>query len=291
MQLILMERLHKRHPLYEDVNWNELQLFADGGTGVILYMRMWIEMCWYHSNPAQQGVILYMRMWIEIEPCPVILFPDLVILYMRMWIEMLTALALYSAGICHPLYEDVNWNSLTFLLIFLSSVILYMRMWIEMSLLLLSADRCIVILYMRMWIEILRSHLLNVAVESSSIWGCELKCGKGGAWYGWKSHPLYEDVNWNANGDKTYGFIQSHPLYEDVNWNSWCTDHNRGIICHPLYEDVNWNISVYLFIRLSPCHPLYEDVNWNTPSRRDNISARVSSSIWGCELKYHVIGI
>ena len=61
--------------------------------------------------------------------------------------------------------------------------------------------------------------------------------------------------------------------------------------CHPLYEDVNWNISVYLFIRLSPCHPLYEDVNWNTPSRRDNISARVSSSIWGCELKYHVIGI
>ena len=154
MQLILMERLHKRHPLYEDVNWNELQLFADGGTGVILYMRMWIEMCWYHSNPAQQGVILYMRMWIEIEPCPVILFPDLVILYMRMWIEMLTALALYSAGICHPLYEDVNWNSLTFLLIFLSSVILYMRMWIEMSLLLLSADRCIVILYMRMWIEI-----------------------------------------------------------------------------------------------------------------------------------------
>ena len=269
MQLILMERLHKRHPLYEDVNWNELQLFADGGTGVILYMRMWIEMCWYHSNPAQQGVILYMRMWIE----------------------MLTALALYSAGICHPLYEDVNWNSLTFLLIFLSSVILYMRMWIEMSLLLLSADRCIVILYMRMWIEILRSHLLNVAVESSSIWGCELKCGKGGAWYGWKSHPLYEDVNWNANGDKTYGFIQSHPLYEDVNWNSWCTDHNRGSICHPLYEDVNWNISVYLFIRLSPCHPLYEDVNWNTPSRRDNISARVSSSIWGCELKYHVIGI
>ena len=143
------------HPLYEDVNWNSYGYFFSCWEWVILYMRMWIEIGSLGDGYFWYRVILYMRMWIEIFPNVRFLLEDSVILYMRMWIEIPFPDRLWPARQCHPLYEDVNWNIQTEA---------FLRLWI--------------------W--------------SSSIWGCELKFEKIP-----KSnellirHPLYEDVNWN----------------------------------------------------------------------------------------------
>ena len=79
-------------------------------------------------------------------------------------------------------------------------------------------------------------------------------------------------------------------------------------LCHPLREDVSWNLShtfkvhdfiVILFVRMwveisrfteslkRTCgHPLREDVSWNTSVCNDVLPHFLSSSSWGCELKW-----
>ena len=78
--------------------------------------------------------------------------------------------------------------------------------------------------------------------------------------------------------------------------------------CHPLREDVSWNysvdmvaarVTVILFVRMwvemlrlaeqnvtGEGHPLREDVSWNTCCVINESVIALSSSSWGCELKY-----
>ena len=81
-----------RHPLYEDVNWNICRIRIDGSCPVILYMRMWIEM-----ELVQKKLTIWWR-----HP----LYEDV------NW-NSKGANALAHAK-SHPLYEDVNWNTTAF---------------------------------------------------------------------------------------------------------------------------------------------------------------------------------
>ena len=58
---------------------------------------------------------------------------------------------------------------------------------------------------------------------------------------------------------------------------------------HPLREDVSWNAHIYkrFFVRHS--HPLREDVSWNKSHYTKKDFDRLSSSSWGCELKFWCI--
>ena len=100
--------------------------------------------------------------------------------------------------------------------------------------------------------------------KSSSSWGCELK---------------YTLSGWLC-------FIRSHPLREDVSWNK----------THVSYR--LWNV-VILFVRMWvemwyingvgvkwERHPLREDVSWNMSFNVSYNDWMMSSSSWGCELKY-----
>ena len=121
----------------------------------------------------------------------------------------------------------------------------------------------VVILFVRMWVEMLCSQQENLETQSSSSWGCELKCE---GWYGIGSstcHPLREDVSWNL---KYCGFKDSD-------------------IRHPLREDVSWNGKEDYFLTLTYSHPLREDVSWNVCQTSQQQTRYMSSSSWGCELK------
>ena len=90
----------------------------------------------------------------------------------------------------------------------------------------------------------------------------------------------------------------------------WESTNRRG---HPLREDVSWNVvpsgmkelipEVILFVRMwvemTLCHlrtgkkhrhPLREDVSWNNFDTMVDGPRILSSSSWGCELKYDIRG-
>ena len=120
------------HPLCEDVDWNKNKELATKGVmssssmwgcglkskqesrlfmvrGVILYVRMWIEI-WLKKDVIPCAyVILYARMWIEMIQVRDSLFNGQVILRARMWIEIVWS------------YTISAW----------ASVILRAKMWIE----------------------------------------------------------------------------------------------------------------------------------------------------------------
>ena len=98
---------------------------------------------------------------------------------------------------------------------------------------------------------------------SSSSWGCELKYQIRWTESAGISHPLREDVSWNLFPSATPSALLSHPLREDVSWN------NKSITQTVTFRS----------------HPLREDVSWNHPSKA-LYSVSLSSSSWGCELKY-----
>ena len=81
--------------------------------------------------------------------------------------------------------------------------------------------------------------------------------------------------------------IKSHPLYEDVNWNICRLDNKDEVHGHPLYEDVNWNYVVNRKIQTK--HVILYMRMWiEMPLGRSKRQAAASSSIWGCELKYSI---
>ena len=122
-----------------------------------------------------------------------------------------------------------------------------------------------VILFVRMWVEINLQSLNGIKVHR---------------------HPLREDVSWNVNATTVFPFA-SVILFVRM----WVEIPLRlyGIpptFCHPLRGDVSWNIQnsilkpiakVILFVRMWVEIPLsYTASNYT-----------VSSSSWGCELKYY----
>ena len=97
------------HPLREDVSWN-IQWESWWITcGVILFVRMWVEMFCFVQCWACRIVILFVRMWVEI--------------------------IFYTDGACsgnrHPLREDVSWNTWWRTRKPNRRVILFVRMWVE----------------------------------------------------------------------------------------------------------------------------------------------------------------
>ena len=104
-----------------------------------------------------------------------------------------------SASPCHPLREDVSWNmiknkiSVCYPVILfvrmwveisngnmfqkVRTVILFVRMWVEIQSITLGAPYVIVILFVRMWVEMMCTGIQSIeSQQSSSSWGCELKC-------------------------------------------------------------------------------------------------------------------
>ena len=190
---------------------------------------------------------------------------DIVILFVRMWVEIPLSEFQWMLHSCHPLREDVSWNSVSpGFTVKIKPVILFVRMWVEISFLSWDCLPCM----------------------SSSSWGCELKYTIYFCDSYCISHPLREDVSWNIfllallQAPKVILFVRmwveieikfhdsfalgGHPLREDVSWN-W--KHQRlmyRLFRHPLREDVSWNIMLSYFSLNSSGHPLREDVSWNT---------------------------
>ena len=142
------------HPPREDVSWNiDCGIKNDGKP----------------SHPPREdvswneipfkfivflAVILLVRMWVEIPMLLLISYPTPVILLVRMWVEML-----------EKQFPDSD-----------CVVILLVRMWVEIS---ESEEDAVVqkvILLVRMWVEIPAKQGKNDKDQSSSSWGCELKC-------------------------------------------------------------------------------------------------------------------
>ena len=115
-----------------------------------------------------------------------------------------------------------------------------------------------------MWVEISWSILSSKNGTSSSSWGCELKYISVLLCRNMRSHPLREDVSWNVV-DVLHKFS------------------NTVILFVRMWVEIFLNLYVKCgFVR----HPLREDVSWNAFEDAQRDESDVSSSSWGCELKY-----
>ena len=165
----------------------------------------------------------------------------------------------------HPLREDVSWNMLYLVCADnqsghplredVSWNVMYLQRYPEHF----------VILFVRMWVEI------SFHVRESKFL---------------LRHPLREDVSWNVNHWERRTNRLRHPLREDVSWNVNHCERLMNRLRHPLREDVSWNIRRAINSVDSKRHPLREDVSWNIEKWWGNRWDRMSSSSWGCELKY-----
>ena len=208
-----------RHPLREDVSWNEYVVMKQGDKGVILFVRMWVEIYLAillslrsPSHPLREDVSWNMHHTIISSPgsssssswgCELKWLLCLSLPRYRSssssWGCELKCMSchLRKNYLCHPLREDVSWNTFSPQVVIFSTVILFVRMWVEIKM------RCgllrnlpsssswgcelkyrtdtqaetagVVILFVRMWVEITTFQAFTTAVLSSSSWGCELK--------------------------------------------------------------------------------------------------------------------
>ena len=186
-----------------------------------------------------------------------------------MWVEISPIQKKWIQCLRHPLREDVSWNAMSvesghLILVILfvrmwveiifggitlaiSIVILFVRMWVEISVTPTNGLNGLVILFVRMWVEMTMQQDQLHYLPSSSSWGCELKSEAEAQGYEPCSHPLREDVSWNActsfpqegqntvilfvrmwveisSAEPSNNICLGHPLREDVSWNSrrWC---------------------------------------------------------------------
>ena len=167
-----------------------------------------------------------------------------------------------SGRLRHPLREDVSWNVSGGESTRNLHVILFVRMWVEISLKKRTVSD-IVILFVRMWVEMLQYQQCNDQVQSSSSWGCELKC----QWAILQIIEPWSSSSWGC--ELKYRLLciliehDSHPLREDVSWNELKKYNALQIAGHPLREDVSWNKRGIRQTRTGVRHPLREDVSWN----------------------------
>ena len=144
-----------RHPLREDVSWNIVTSAEWRGDKVILFVRMWVEICMKGCNYDGQGsssswgcelkyqcgavkrkgnIILFVRMWVEMYYRNANDGRCVVILFVRMWVEILSpTIWLFhersssSWGCELKYYRNEDIKKAAF-------VTLFVRMWVEMSL-------------------------------------------------------------------------------------------------------------------------------------------------------------
>ena len=166
------------HPLREDVSWNNecLEVFTE--LEVILFVRMWVEICMLEveeenhvGHPLREDVS---------------------------WnVPLFSLLLPYS---CHPLREDVSWNicfSSAFAIEF--SVILFVRMWVEISHVSFSLPSFLSSSSWGCELKYVQASCPPEKWLSSSSWGCELKYQLVQNTDKTDSHPLREDVSWNIS--------------------------------------------------------------------------------------------
>ena len=171
--------------------------------------------------------------------------------------------------------------------VYVITVILFVRMWVEMHLLPLVIMFFFVILFVRMWVEILPKEPREL---------------------GKKSHPLREDVSWNMFQDMSVSFYKSSSSWGcELKFSKHLCMESRitVILFVRMWVEISkvkrdlWIYAVILFVRIwveisdTPIlsthlssHPLREDVSWNKPSSNPESYEYLSSSSWGCELKY-----
>ena len=165
-------------------------------------------------------------------------------------------------------------------------VILYMRMWIEIDNVCGTECEVIVILYMRMWIEMQSlTHAANL-LESSSIWGCELKyvtptmrkIVKESSSI-WGCELKYPSCYIICNRQKVILYMR---MWIEIGKPLGLTRANIVILYMRMWIEIfqfckrKIRMPVILYMRmwieilldnqpsdLHRCHPLYEDVNWN----------------------------
>ena len=120
-------------------------------------------------------------------------------------------------------------------------------------------------------------------------------------------HPPREDVSWNSYLATIKSIRFSHPPREDVSWNNSAISFFIASIRHPPREDVSWNtaasttspgmivillVRMWVEIREQRKLRLYMIVillvrMWvEIPPEFCNNMNKLSSSSWGCELKY-----
>ena len=119
------------HPLREDVSWNTSIRDFIKGVIVILFVRMWVEMLLWSEARLYLHVILFVRMWVEILYAHDVVLRKRVILFVRMWVEISGLLCKWGNFRCHPLREDVSWNTWWRTRKPNRRVILFVRMWVE----------------------------------------------------------------------------------------------------------------------------------------------------------------
>ena len=163
----------------------------------------------------------------------------------------------------HPPCEDVSWKTYNTKNPTTVFVILLVRMWVEKFCQILWCFRIYVILLVRMWVE--KKALLDgyKTIESSSLWGCELKSKTCKSRIEWFSHPPCEDVSWKRNGN-TDGVFQMVILLV------------RMWVEKPAAPWYLTAVFVILLVRM-----------WveKLKSKVLVTASPWSSSLWGCELK------
>ena len=137
-------------------------------------------------------------MWVEIDKESLLVVKGSVILFVRMWVEISPIQKKWIQCLRHPLREDVSWNAMSVESGHLILVILFVRMWVEIIFGGITLAISIVILFVRMWVEMTMQQDQLHYLPSSSSWGCELKSEAEAQGYEPCSHPLREDVSWNA---------------------------------------------------------------------------------------------
>ena len=221
MSIVLSAECARRHPLREDVSWNNCYgtsycntfghpLREDVSWNTLICVPANQE----HRHPLREDVswntsLRYCRRldcchplredvsW-NFLPLKVLQLVKVVILFVRMWVEMTfhTSLWIFIFVILFVrMWVEMTISGPASATI---AVILFVRMWVEIPVLRRVGYSGKVILFVRMWVEI--SLCTDVVQDflSSSSWGCELKCiTLDRCCVGCSRHPLREDVSWN----------------------------------------------------------------------------------------------
>ena len=108
------------HPLREDVSWNTLLAADFASFAVILFVRMWVEI--KHTLATDYEMWSSSSWGCELK-CDIsmeLVLNGNVILFVRMWVEIWVSMSVITIEWCHPLREDVSWNDLVIVLVFVT---------------------------------------------------------------------------------------------------------------------------------------------------------------------------
>ena len=147
------------------------------------------------------GVSLFTREWIEIPVSFVIVTISLSPSLRGSGLKSCYYYSTTKRALSLPLYEGVDWNTITSVELKLRKVSLFTREWIEMQ----TFIKCI---------ACARSLPLYEGVDWNRWWGVEMDLCNG--------LPLYEGVDWNACCFEGLQLVFGLPLYEGVDWNLPC---------------------------------------------------------------------